>query len=287
MTLKRLRSEETRQRPGPSWSTPDYRPLAPHPRAVRAQRHQGGCARPFSDATKRAPLSGKTSGDFHAGATRPARVSDVMTPETLRSQETAHADNFWPVRRPSWSRTLWQDAEARSEWRIVPVVLQDGRHYVAAMIIWRGWGILTLFVTVAGVLGFLAVVTALMGDGEMTSMLGGGIGILAAGVANFFLGRWLNLIRPAREAEGFRNQLRAKLWERVANNSFQVSPGAPAPSSEQEAAQQIEQIVESRTRDVARARSNIHTFFFIPLQWIGVVEGIGGLATVLYSPLAG
>ena len=155
------------------------------------------------------------------------------------------------------------------------------------MIIWCGWGILTFFVTVVGVFGFLAVVTALMGDGEMTSMLGGGIGILAAGVANFFLGRWLNLIRPAREAEGFRNQLRAELWERVANNSFQVSPGAPAPSSEQEAAQQIEQIVESRTRDVARARSNIHTFFFIPLQWIGVVEGIGGLATVLYSPFAG
>ena len=44
------------------------------------------------------PFSDKTFGDSHARATRSARVSDVMTPEVLRSHETARVDNFWPVR---------------------------------------------------------------------------------------------------------------------------------------------------------------------------------------------
>ena len=142
------------------------------------------------------------------------------------------------------------------------------------MIIWRGWGILGLFVTLAGVFGTLAVVHALLGTSESASALGGGIGFLLAGAANFFL-------------EDFRNQLRADLWERVANDSFQMAPGAPAPSSEEEAAQQIEQVVTSESRDAERAGRNIHTFFFIPLQWVGALEGIGGLVSAFYSPFAG
>mgnify|MGYP006947195974 FL=1 len=165
--------------------------------------------------------------------------------------------------------------------------VKTGAIYIAAMIIWRGWGILGLFVTLAGVFGTLAVVHALLGTSESASALGGGIGFLLAGVANFFLGRWLNIIRPAQNAEGFRNQLRADLWERVANDSFQMAPGAPAPSSEEEAAQQIEQVVTSESRDAERAGRNIHTFFFIPLQWVGALEGIGGLVSAFYSPFAG
>ena len=155
------------------------------------------------------------------------------------------------------------------------------------MIIWRGWGILGLFVTLAGVFGSLAVVHALLGTSESASALGGGIGFLLAGAANFFLGRWLNITRPAQNAEGFRNQLRADLWERVANDSFQMAPGAPAPSSEEEAAQQIEQVVAGESRNAERAGRNIHTFFFIPLQWVGALEGIGGLVSAFYSPFAG
>ena len=155
------------------------------------------------------------------------------------------------------------------------------------MIIWRGWGILGLFVTLAGVFGSLTVVEALLGTSESALALGGGIGFLLAGVANFFLGRWLNIIRPAQNAEGFRNQLRADLWERVANDAFQMAPGVPEPSSEAEAAQQIEQVVAGESRNAERAGRNIHTFFFIPLQWLGALEGIGGLVLAFYSPFAG
>ena len=46
------------------------------------------------------------------------------------------------------------------------------------MIIWRGWGILGLFVTLAGVFGSLTVVEALLGTSESALALGGGIGFL-------------------------------------------------------------------------------------------------------------
>ena len=55
------------------------------------------CA-PLQRRDQGSPFSDKTSGDSHARATRSARVSDVMTPEVLRSHETARVDNFWPVR---------------------------------------------------------------------------------------------------------------------------------------------------------------------------------------------
>lgn len=170
---------------------------------------------------------------------------------------------------------------------VSPVLSEGGSIYVASMIIWRGWGILGLFVTLAGVFGTLAVVHALLGTSESASALGGGIGFLLAGVANFFLGRWLNIIRPAQNAEDFRNQLRADLWERVANDAFQMAPGVPEPSSEAEAAQQIEQVVAGESRNAERAGRNIHTFFFIPLQWLGALECIAGLVFSFYSPFAG
>ena len=135
--------------------------------------------------------------------------------------------------------------------------------------------------------GAILPMEALMGRGETASTLGPGIGLLISGVANFFLGRWLNLTRPAQEVEKLRNQLRAEMWERVANGAFQMSPGAPAPSSEEEAAAQIEQVVENQVRDMERARRNIHTLFFIPIHWIGLIEGVSGLVSVLYSPFAG
>ncbi len=170
---------------------------------------------------------------------------------------------------------------------VSPVLSEGGSIYIAFMIIWRGWGILGLFVTLAGVFGSLTVVEALLGTSESALALGGGIGFLLAGVANFFLGRWLNIIRPAQNAEDFRNQLRADLWERVANDAFQMAPGAPEPSSEAEAAQQIEQVVAGESRNAERAGRNIHTFFFIPLQWLGALECIGGLVFSFYSPFAG
>ena len=92
MTSETLRSHETTQKPGPSWSAPDCRPVAPHPRAVRAQRHHSDHTRPFGDATNRVPSATRSSTPLPAR--RPAtpapgnpphlclRCHDIRNPQT-------------------------------------------------------------------------------------------------------------------------------------------------------------------------------------------------------------
>ena len=79
-------------KPGPSWSAPDCRPVAPHPRAVRAQRHHSDHTRPFGDATNRVPSATRSSTPLPAR--RPAtpapgnpphlclRCHDIRNPQT-------------------------------------------------------------------------------------------------------------------------------------------------------------------------------------------------------------
>lgn len=81
-------------------------------------------------------------------------------------------------------------------------------------------------------------------------------------MARFFLGWRLKLIRPARDVEEFRNQLQAELWNRAANRSFQASPMLRRCLLSR---RPLNRLVETQSRDVARARGSIHTFF-IPLQ---------------------
>ena len=79
-------------RAGPSWSTPDCRPVAPDPRAVRAERHQGHQARPFPARRPPTPTSGGS----------PHRCLGCPDPQPLKSHETtqrakASADGGKPL----------------------------------------------------------------------------------------------------------------------------------------------------------------------------------------------
>ena len=42
-------------------------------------------------------------------------------------------------------------------------------------------------------------------------------------------------------------------------------------------------MVAQETQGLVRAHSNVHTLFFIPIQWFGLVEVVGGLAVVLIN----
>ena len=177
----------------------------------------------------------------------------------------------------------WQDAEATCWWRVVPVALQDGRRYVAAMIIWRGWGILSIFITllIAGIVG--ATFQAFLGSGNASIFFGYGLGLILAGVANYLFGRQVNELAPAKKVEAFKEQMRREMWDRVAHGAFQVGPGAPPPANREEAHQQVEHVVEQASANAARGLRNIHTLFFIPVQWIGAVEGVLGVVLIVLS----
>ena len=176
-----------------------------------------------------------------------------------------------------------QDEETTCGWRVVPVALQAGRRYVAVMIIWRGWGILSVFITllVAGIVG--STFQAFLGSGNTSVFFGYGLGLILAGVANYFFGRQVNELAPARKIEAFREQMRHEMWDRVAQGSFQVGPGAPPPANRDEAHQQVEHVVEQASANAAKGLRNIHSVFFIPVQWIGAVEGVLGVVLIVLS----
>lgn len=126
------------------------------------------------------------------------------------------------------------------------------------MIIWRGWGIVGLFLIVGG----MALVMGLSGHNSSDTPAGVvavGAGLLLGGAACAALGYWLNVVRPRSKAAEYLEGVRRELWQRVRAGAFQVAVGAPAPRDEAEAAQQVEYLVSQQSReDRARAAQPEH-----------------------------
>ena len=145
------------------------------------------------------------------------------------------------------------------------------------MIIWRGWGIVGLFLIVGG----MALVMGLSGHNSSDTPAGVvavGAGLLLGGAACAALGYWLNVVRPRSKAAEYLEGVRRELWQRVRAGAFQVAVGAPAPRDEAEAAQQVEYLVSQQSReDRARAAQPEHPLLFIPIQWLGAVAVVGGI----------
>ena len=151
------------------------------------------------------------------------------------------------------------------------------------MIIWRGWSILSVFITllIAGIVA--SSLNALLG-GDSTMLLSGyGLGLLLAGLANYFFGRQVNAVAPAKKVEAIKEQMRHEMWNRVAQGAFQVAPGAAPPATREEAHQRVEYLVERISADGAKGLRNIHILLFIPVQWIGAAEGVLAVVLVVLS----
>ena len=111
------------------------------------------------------------------------------------------------------------------------------------------------------------------------------LGALVGGALGFLCGRWLNVIRPRAKVAEWQEQRRAELRARVDAGQFQMAPGLQAPSSREEGYAQVEQLITNESPDVLRQLKNIHTLFFIPMQWFAVGAGVviffGALSTAL------
>lgn len=131
------------------------------------------------------------------------------------------------------------------------------------MIIWRGWGIVGLFLIVGG----MALVMGLSGHNSSDTPAGVvavGAGLLLGGAACAALGYWLNVVRPRSKAAEYLEGVRRELWQRVRAGAFQVAVGAPAPRDEAEAAQQVEYLVSQQSREVGRGLRNRNTLLLHP-----------------------
>lgn len=147
------------------------------------------------------------------------------------------------------------------------------------MIIWRGFGFLAV---ILGALGFLAgtgLSSLVSSDGELNGAMVG-LGLLLAGAATFALGWYLNVINPAKKAQTWVEQRRAELNHAVASGRFQASPGV-VPASLAEAQLQADMMLDQESTAVTRRLSNIHTLFWIPMQWWGLVLALVGVVVAV------
>lgn len=145
------------------------------------------------------------------------------------------------------------------------------------MIVWRGFGFLAFLL---GALGLLAGIGISNSVSEGFSGPWVGLGLILGGAASFALGWWLNVINPAKKATTWTEQRRAELQHAVATGQFQASPGV-APSSQAEAQVQADLMLDQESTTVTRRLRNIHTLFWIPMQWFGVLLVVLGVVLAI------
>ena len=100
------------------------------------------------------------------------------------------------------------------------------------------------------------------------------LGALVGGALGFLCGRWLNVIRPRAKVAEWQEQRRAELRARVDAGQFQMAPGVQAPASREEGYAQVEQLIAAESPEVLSQLKNIHTLFYIPMQWFAIGAGV-------------
>jgi len=145
------------------------------------------------------------------------------------------------------------------------------------MIIWRGLGFLAVILALAGAL-LGTWLGSLAGPSSTVTLIG--VGLSIGGIATFALGWWLNVMDPAKKTQTWTVQRGAELQQAVAAGRFQASPGV-VPSSHAEADAQAQALLAHESAHVTKRLRNIHTLFWIPMQWIGVVIVVIGIGVAV------
>ena len=153
------------------------------------------------------------------------------------------------------------------------------------MIIFRGWGLLGAAFPALTAFALGTLPASMYGSKSAITNIVAALGALVGGALGFLCGRWLNVIRPRTKLTQWQEQRRAELRARVDAGQFQMAPGLQAPSSREEGYAQVEQLITNESPDVLRQLKNIHTLFFIPMQWFAIGAGVviffGALSTAL------
>ena len=146
------------------------------------------------------------------------------------------------------------------------------------MIVWQGWGILA-FLYIG--LGIGLVGTAgenLLPDGSQPMSFGLGLALAAA--ACWFTGIALNHTFPERKFKTWLEARHAQLTYLVDTDQFSLGPGELQPTSKAQAAEMAEELLK---QEIAQAKGvfNRHRLFWIPIQYIGILAGVGALVLII------
>ena len=141
------------------------------------------------------------------------------------------------------------------------------------MIIYRGWGLLGAGIPVLTAFAIGALPMSLYGNKSAIANIFVALGALVGGALGFLCGRWLNVIRPRAKVAQWQEQRRAELRARVDAGQFQMAPGVQAPASREEGYAQVEQLIAAESPEILSQLKNIHTLFYIPMQWCAIGAG--------------
>lgn len=147
------------------------------------------------------------------------------------------------------------------------------------MIIWRGWGILGVVPLMAFGIG-VALWNDAFGFSGAPWLISGPLAALT-GAGVYFLGRQLNQRGVAAKADQIMAPRRAERQRLVDTGQFQLAPGYPMPQSYQEAQTQAADLDRHEHVILSQRLRNRHTFFFVPVQYIGLLTAAAGLVLTL------
>ena len=142
------------------------------------------------------------------------------------------------------------------------------------MIIFRGWGLLGAGIPALTAFAIGALPMSMYGDKSAIANIFIALGALVGGALGFLCGRWINVIRPRAKVAEWQEQRRAELRARVDAGQFQMAPGVQAPASREEGYAQVEQLIAAESPEVLSQLKNIHTLFYIPMQWFAIGAGV-------------
>ena len=130
-----------------------------------------------------------------------------------------------------------------------------------------------------------ALPMSLYGDKSAIANIFIALGALVGGALGFLCGRWLNVIRPRTKVAEWQEQRRAELRARVDAGQFQMAPGVQAPASREEGYAQVEQLIAAESPEILSQLKNIHTLFYIPMQWFAIGGGMAMFCGFLSNAL--
>ncbi|WP_460944565.1 hypothetical protein [Okibacterium endophyticum] len=136
------------------------------------------------------------------------------------------------------------------------------------MVIWRGWGILAFLYAFIAMILFAGLGSTLLADSVLPFSIT--IGLLAAAAGTWFTGIAMNRTTPQRKIDAWAQGRRAQLDELLATGRFSLGPGYPQPTSTEEA-RQMADAVFARELEQTKQAYNVHTLFWIPMQYIAFV----------------
>ncbi|MDR1449619.1 MAG: hypothetical protein LBI84_05370 [Propionibacteriaceae bacterium] len=150
------------------------------------------------------------------------------------------------------------------------------------MIVWRGLGMLALFIPAAGASGFGALFSLFGRSG-----LGAGLGLAAGGVVCYFLGQWLNVTRPESQLAARMNARVAALHAAADGGVFSLGPGYAPPTSMAEAHAQADQLARAEYEALKKSTRNQNSIFWVPMQYWGLAMAGAGILLGLFTFFTG